>query len=183
MNYHSGCSPSAQPIGPSTYRCRRAERDYPPHVGPQQALALQPQTCSCGLIIPEPPSTLLLVPSIPSVGVDPRLRHVTQVIFQDQRNISEMRFKLPAGLNDGISFPHHQIQTPGSFALMPENRLHFILLLTIDHYGRRRSSPPFRTPWTSGTFSGFDTWKTGWISQAGGRSNPYAIGEITLATQ
>ena len=43
LNYHSGCGPSAQPIGPST-QVRRAERDYPPpHVGPQQALVLQPQ--------------------------------------------------------------------------------------------------------------------------------------------
>ena len=43
INYHSGCSPSAQPIGPST-QVRRAERDYPPHIGPHQALVLQPQT-------------------------------------------------------------------------------------------------------------------------------------------
>ena len=61
-----------------------------------------------------------------------------QVIFQDQRSISEMRFRLLASLSDGISLPHHQIQAPGSFALIPENRLHFILLLTIDHFGRRR---------------------------------------------
>ena len=65
-----------------------------------------------------------------------------------------MRFRLPASLSDGISLPHHQIQAPGSFALMPENRLHFILLLTIDHYGRRRSLLPFELLGPSGTFSG-----------------------------
>ena len=55
-----------------------------------------------------------------------------------------MRFRLPASLSDGISLAHHQIQVPDSLALMPpENRLHFILLLTIDHYGRRRSLLPF----------------------------------------
>ena len=47
-----------------------------------------------------------------------------------------MRFRLPARLSDGISLPHHQVQAPGSFALMPENRLHLILLLTFDHHGR-----------------------------------------------
>ena len=41
-----------------------------------------------------------------------------------------MQFKLPTSLSDGITFPHHQIQAPGSFALVPENRLHFKLLDT-----------------------------------------------------
>ena len=47
-----------------------------------------------------------------------------------------MRFKLPTRLSDGISLPHHQVQTPGSLALMLENRLHFILLFSLDHHGR-----------------------------------------------
>ena len=36
---HSGCGPSAQPIGPST-QVRCTERNFFPHVGPQQALVL-----------------------------------------------------------------------------------------------------------------------------------------------
>ena len=68
----------------------------------------------------EPPSTLLLVPSIPMplliLGSD-----VVQVIFQDQRSILEMRFRHPTSLSDGVFLPHHQIQAPGSFALMLEN--------------------------------------------------------------
>ena len=90
----------------------------------------------------EPPSTLLPVSSGPASALILD-SDAAQVIFQDQRSISEMRFRLPASLSDGISLPHHQIQAPGSFALMPENRLHFILLLTIDHNGRRRSLLPF----------------------------------------
>ena len=86
----------------------------------------------------EPPSTLLPVPSILTLalilGSD-----VAQVIFQDHMSILEMRLRLLASLSDGKTFPHHQIQAPGSFALMPKNLLHFILLLTIDHYGRRWS--------------------------------------------
>ena len=94
-----------------------------------------------------------------------------------------MRFRLPASLNDGITTsPHHQVQVPGAFALMLENRLHFILLLTVDHHGRRRSLLPFKLPGLWNLFR-FDTWKARWICQAGGRSNPYAIGEITLVTQ
>ena len=47
-----------------------------------------------------------------------------------------MQFWLPARLSDGISLPHHQVQTPGSLALMLENRLHFILLFSLDHHKR-----------------------------------------------
>ena len=86
----------------------------------------------------EPPSTLFAVPSVPILSLILR-SNTAQVILQDQRSFWEMRFRLPASLNDGISLPHHQIQVPGSFALMLENRLHFILLLTIGHKRRRRS--------------------------------------------
>ena len=54
-----------------------------------------------------------------------------------------MGFKLLASRTDGISLPHHGIQALGSLALIPENRFHFILLLTINHHGRRRSLLPF----------------------------------------
>ena len=93
-------------------------------------------------ITPRPPSTASLVSSGPLLALV-LSTDAAQVILQDQRSIAEMRFRLPARLSDGISLPHHQVQTLGSFALMPENRLHFILLLTIDHYGRRRSLLPF----------------------------------------
>ena len=72
MNYHSGCSPSAQPIGPST-QVRHAERDYPRHVGPQQALVLQLQTRPW----PYTPRATITPSSgflWSGVGIDPRLR-------------------------------------------------------------------------------------------------------------
>ena len=89
-----------------------------------------------------PPSTLLLASFVltSTLVLSP---NEAQVLLQDQRSISNVRFRLPASLNDGITFPHHQIQTLGSFSLMLENWLHFILLLTIDHHGRRRPLLPF----------------------------------------
>ena len=129
----------------------------------------------------EPLSTLFRVPSI-LVSALILGSNVAQVIFQDQRSISEMQFRLPTSLNDGISLPYHQIQAPGSFALMLENRLNFILLLTIDHYGRRRSLLPFELPRSVEPLR-FDTWKLARVRQVGGRSNPYATREITLATR
>ena len=57
-----------------------------------------------------------------------------------------MQFRILAGFNDGITFPHHQIQMPGSFSLIPKNRIHFILLLTIGHHQRRLSLLPFEFP-------------------------------------
>ena len=94
-------------------------------------------------ITPGPPSIASLVSSGPSseliLSTD-----VAQVILQDQRSIVEMRFMLLARLSDGISLPHPQVQTPGSLALMPENRLHFILLFSLDHHGRWWLFLPFK---------------------------------------
>ena len=93
----------------------------------------------------EPPSTLLQVPfalTLPLILSS----NTIQVIFQEQRSIWEMRFRLSTSLNDGISLPHHQIQAPGSFGLMLENCLHFILLLTINHHGSKRCLLPFKLP-------------------------------------
>ena len=82
----------------------------------------------------EPPSTFLLAPFVPPstmvIGPD-----AMQAIPLDQRRILEMCFTLLASLSDGTTFPRHQIQVPGSIALMPKNRLHFTLLLTIDQHG------------------------------------------------
>ena len=121
-------------------------------------------------ITPGPPSTASLVSSGPSSALI-LSTDVAQVILQDQRNIAEMRFRLPARLSDGISLPHHQIQTPGSFALMPENRLHFILLFSLDHHGRWWLLPLLNSSDCLNLFK-LLTWKTGWTRQAGGRSNP-----------
>ena len=71
---------------------------------------------------------------------------MVQVILEDQRSISEMRFRLPTSLRAGITFTHYDIQAPGSFALMLENHLHSILLLTIDHHGSGWSLLPFELP-------------------------------------
>ena len=114
INYHSGCGPSAQPIRPST----QVRRNYPPHVGAPNKHWSFSRKLVCGLILPEPPSPLLLVSSGPASALILD-SDAAQVIFQNQRSISEMRFRLPASLSDGISLPHHQIQAPGSFALMP----------------------------------------------------------------
>ena len=124
----------------SAHRTRLPPARRPPtSTGPSAANSLVASYSS------EPPSTLLPVSSGPASALILD-SDAAQVIFQDQRSILEMRFRLPASLSDGISLPHHQIQALGSFALMLENRLHFILLLTIDHHGRRPVSPPFRTP-------------------------------------
>ena len=72
-------------------------------------------------MLPELPSTLLPVSFVLALALILDSDAV-QVIFQDQRSISEMRFRLPASLGDGISLPHHQTQALGSFALLPENR-------------------------------------------------------------
>ena len=72
MNYYSGCSPSAQPIGPST-QVWHAERDYPLHLGPQQALVLQLQTRPW----PYTPRATIISSSgflWSGIGVDPRLQ-------------------------------------------------------------------------------------------------------------
>ena len=52
---------------------QRTERDYPPHVGPQQALVLQPQT---RLLPHTPRATINPCSGFPcsGVGTDPRLR-------------------------------------------------------------------------------------------------------------
>ena len=74
---------------------------------------------------------------------------VAQVILQDLLEEHLWRCDLGSQLadrsDDGITFPHHldTVICMGSLALMPKNRLHFILLLTIDHNGRRRSLLPF----------------------------------------
>ena len=93
--------------------------------------------CSSG-----PPSTLLPAFSIPALSLI-LSSDAAQVILQDQRSILEVQFRLPTSLSDGIAFPHHQVQAPGTSAFMPQNRLHLILLLTIDHNGRRWSLLPF----------------------------------------
>ena len=72
LNYHSGCGPSAQPIGPST-QVWHAEHNYPPHVGPQQALVLQPQT----RLWPHTPKATIKSSSgslCSGAGADPQLR-------------------------------------------------------------------------------------------------------------
>ena len=54
----------------------RAERNYPPHVDPQQALVLQPQTC----LWPHTPRATINPSSgflCSGVGTDPRLQHGT----------------------------------------------------------------------------------------------------------
>ena len=112
---------------------RRAERDYTPARRPPTSTGPSVANSPGASYSSEPPSTLLPISSGPASALILD-SNVAQVIFQNQRNISEMQFRLPASLSDGISLPHHQIQAPGSFALMPENRLHFILLLTFDHH-------------------------------------------------
>ena len=120
-----------------------AERDYPPPHRPSTSTG--PLAANSHLWPHAPITTinpcsdfLCSIGSALILGSD-----TAQEIFQDQRSISDMGFRLPGTLNDGISLLHHQIQVLGSFALMPENRLHFILLLTIDHYGKRWSFLPF----------------------------------------
>ena len=58
-----------------------------------------------------------------------------QVRLHDLRSISEVRFRPLASLGDGKTFPQHLIQALGTFALMLENRLAFILLMPFDHHG------------------------------------------------
>ena len=67
-----------------------------------------------------------------------------QIFLQDLRSVAEMRFRLPTSLSDGITFPQHLIETPGTGALMSQNRLHLKLLFTIDHNGWRWSLHPFK---------------------------------------
>ena len=136
---------------------------------------------ACGLILPEPPSTLFPVSSILTsaliLGSD-----TAKVIFQDQRSMSEMRFRLLASLSDGISF---HITRYRRWAPLP---LYLRIASTL------YSSSPSTTTGEGGLSSlsnsldlwnlfRFDTWKTRWIRQAWGRSNLHATGEITLVTQ
>ena len=143
-DYHSGCGPNAQHIGPSTQVLAHQMR-FPPSCRPPTSTNPSAANVPIALCSSEPPSNLLLGPSVPTseLILGPG---AVQVILQDQRSISEMQFMLLASLNDGISFLHHQMQVAGSFALMPENRLHFILLLTIDHHGRSWSLLPVELP-------------------------------------
>ena len=80
-----------------------------------------------------------------------------QVILQNLRSIAEVRFRLPASLGDGITCPQHQIETPGSFALMSQNRLHFILLMPFDHNGSGDVSSAFSNSLDRWNLMRFDT--------------------------
>ena len=44
-----------------------------------------------------------------------------------------MQFRLPKSHSYWMTFPEYLIEAPGSFALMPQNRLHLILLFSINH--------------------------------------------------
>ena len=57
---------------------------------------------------------------------------------------------------------------------MPENCLHFILLLTIDHH-RKGGLSSLSNSLDLWNLFRFDTWNTGWIRQGWGRSNPYPL--------